>query len=212
MPHAPSNFAWLWTTSGSSTRILTTSHTFCQSRFQHPTPSKPEHSPHKHNIPQYGAKVQYTNSPDTSPALNLANKKRVQEVLGTLLYYTRAINSTMLPAIGSIATQQTNPTKKTMEAITQLLNYCASNPNTTVRYQKSDMVLHADSDASYLSSPKGRSRAAGYFYLSKNPTNPNKAPTETEPLPTHNSAITVTSKILREVLSSAAEAELAVLF
>ena len=47
---------------------------------------------------------------DTTPALDLTDLKRVQEVLGTLLYYACAVNSTMLPAIGSLATQNAKPT------------------------------------------------------------------------------------------------------
>mmetsp|Transcript_37326 Transcript_37326/g.52691 ORF Transcript_37326/g.52691 Transcript_37326/m.52691 type:complete len:102 (-) Transcript_37326:23-328(-) len=79
-------------------------------RFQHALPNQKEDSPHKHDIPQYGAKTQYTDDPNNSPALDAANKKRVQEILGTLLYYARAIDPTMLPAIGTIATQQAKPT------------------------------------------------------------------------------------------------------
>mmetsp|Transcript_36381 Transcript_36381/g.51432 ORF Transcript_36381/g.51432 Transcript_36381/m.51432 type:complete len:150 (-) Transcript_36381:17-466(-) len=99
-----------------------------------------------------------------------------------------------------------------MEAITQLLNYLATHPNAVVQYHASDMILHADSDASYLSCPKGRSRAAGYFYLSNKPKDPDKAPTPGAPPPQNNGPISVYSNILREVLSSAAEAELAALF
>jgi hypothetical protein len=55
----------------------------------------------------------------------------------------------MLTAIGSIATQQASATQATMQAITQLLNYCAAHPEATVRYIASDMVLHVESDASY---------------------------------------------------------------
>jgi len=36
-------------------------------RFQHPAPTEQQDSPHKHDIPQYGAKVQFTNDPDNSP-------------------------------------------------------------------------------------------------------------------------------------------------
>jgi hypothetical protein len=60
--------------------------------------------------------------PGFSPALDVSDKKRIQEVLGTLLYYARAIDSTMLPAIGTLATQQSAPTMATMAAITHLLN------------------------------------------------------------------------------------------
>mmetsp|Transcript_27292 Transcript_27292/g.38608 ORF Transcript_27292/g.38608 Transcript_27292/m.38608 type:complete len:116 (-) Transcript_27292:351-698(-) len=111
----------------------TTSSTF---RFQHPTPSRPQDSPHNHDIPKYGAKIQYAKEPDTTAALNTKDTKKVQEIFSTLLYYAQAIDSTMLPAIGTLSTQQSAPTNKTMEGITQLLNYCASNPNAIVRYQK----------------------------------------------------------------------------
>mmetsp|Transcript_37338 Transcript_37338/g.52714 ORF Transcript_37338/g.52714 Transcript_37338/m.52714 type:complete len:105 (+) Transcript_37338:97-411(+) len=79
-------------------------------RFQHPAPTEQQDSPHKHDIPQYGAKVQFTNDPDNSPPLDATDTKYVQEVLGTLLYYAHAIDPTILPAIRTIATQQSKPT------------------------------------------------------------------------------------------------------
>ena len=42
-------------------------------------------------------------------------KSFVQEVTGTFLYYTGAVDATMLTALGSIETQQANPTKNTMK-------------------------------------------------------------------------------------------------
>ena len=109
----------------------------------------------------------------------------------------------MLKALGTIATQQAKATEATMKAVTHLLNYCATHPNAVVRYTASDMILHVDSDASYLSESKARSAAGGYHYLSNKPGN---GP------PAHNGAITVYCQVMREVLSSAAEAELAALF
>ena len=72
--------------------------------------------------------------------------KLVQQVLGTLLYYAIAVDSNMLAAISSIATQQANSTIATLQAITQLLNYCATHPNAKVRFVASDMVLWVESD------------------------------------------------------------------
>jgi hypothetical protein len=132
--------------------------------------------------------------------------------LGTFLYYARAVDSTMLVAIGEIATQQSKATQATMQAITQLLNYCATNPDATIRYIASDMCLHVDSDASYLSVSKARSRVAGFHYLSSKPRDPTKAPASTDPLPPSNGAILTPCHILRAVVSSAAEAELGGLF
>mmetsp|Transcript_2662 Transcript_2662/g.3772 ORF Transcript_2662/g.3772 Transcript_2662/m.3772 type:complete len:122 (-) Transcript_2662:86-451(-) len=107
-------------------------------------------------ISQYRAKVQFSEPDDNSPALDATNTKRVQEVLGTFLFYGRAIDSTILSTIGTIVTQQAKPTKKTMAAIAQLLNYLSSHPNAVVRFQASEMTLHANSDALYILWPKGR--------------------------------------------------------
>jgi len=115
----------------------------------------------------------------------------------------------MLPAIGTLATQQAKATKATMQGLTHLLNYCATHPDAVVRFHASDMILHVDSDASYLSAPKARSRAGGYHYLSSKPPDP---PDPDAPPPPFNGAITILCQIMREVVSSAAEAELAALF
>jgi hypothetical protein len=181
-------------------------------RFQHPPPARPQHSPHAWQRPDYGKATQYAPTPDTSPPLDAADSKRVQEVLGTLLFYARAVDSTMLAAIGTLAAQQARGTQHTMRGITHLLNYCATHPNAVVRFVASDMILHVESDASYLSEPKARSRAAGYYYLSDLPLAPNSPPAPTTPQPRENGAINILCQILREVVSSAAEAELAALF
>jgi hypothetical protein len=178
-------------------------------RFSHPPPTKPQHSPHAWQKPSYGDKIQYAPDSDTSPALDSKETKLVQEILGTLLYYARAVDSTMLVAIGTIATQQASATKQTMKAVVQLLNYCATHPDAVVRYSASDMVLHIESDASYLSAAKARSRSAGYHFLSDRPSNP---PDPTAAPPKANGAINVHCTVMREVLASAAEAELAALF
>jgi hypothetical protein len=149
---------------------------------------------------------------DNTPVLNAAETTHVQEVLGTFLYYARAVDNTMLAAIGSIATQQANATKATMKAITKLLNYCSTHPSATVRFHASGTCLKIESDASYLSETKARSRAAGYHYLSDHPDDPNKPPQPDDPPFTPNGPINVISNIMREVLSSASEAELAALF
>jgi hypothetical protein len=71
------------------------------------------------------------------------------------------------------------------------------------------MALHIDSDASYLSMPQASSRAGGYFYLSSQAKDAAKAPTSTPPI---NGAIHVLSHKLKNVMASAAEAEVGALF
>ncbi len=71
------------------------------------------------------------------PALPKEGKKFIQEVIGTFLYYARCVDSTMLEALGSLATQQVNPTKNTMAKVTQFLNYTTTHPDVIITYHAS---------------------------------------------------------------------------
>jgi hypothetical protein len=144
--------------------------------------------------------------------LSSADTKHIQEVLCISLYYAQAVDPTILVSIGDKATQQAKGTKATMQAVTYLLNYyCATHPTATIQYVTSNMCLHVDSNASYLSVSKARSRSAGFHYLSNNPGVPGKPPKPND-APPHNGAIITPCQILRKVMSSAAEAKLAGLF
>ena len=173
-------------------------------RFTHPVPKKPQAAPSKWTAPDYGASVQYAEPDDETNHLDKSGITRLQEIIGVLLYYARAVDNTMLVALGTLASAQTQGTEATMDAATLLLNYAASNPDATVRWHASDMILHIHSDASYLSEPKARSRVGGFFYLgNKDESNDNPHP---------NGPIHVESRIMKNVMSSAAEAETGALF
>ena len=75
----------------------------------------------------------------------------------------------ILLALSDIASEQANPTKKTMKRVCQLLDYMAIHPEAKIRFHASDMMLNVHSDASYLSAANGRSRAGGYFFLGSLP-------------------------------------------
>jgi hypothetical protein len=89
--------------------------------------------------------------------------KRVQKIVGTLLYYGRAVDSTLLTALSAIAARQSNGTHAVAEACHQLLDYVATHPNAGIRYHACDMILAVHTDASYLSELGRKSRAAGHF-------------------------------------------------
>ena len=108
---------------------------------------------------KHGAKKQYAEEEDSGPVLGKDEIRFVQQVLGTFMYYPRAVDSTILVALSAIATEQQEPTKKTLERVHQFLDYCASNDNAILTYKPSDMVLSVHSDASYLSVSKARTRA-----------------------------------------------------
>jgi hypothetical protein len=179
-------------------------------RFQHSAPTRPQHSPHAWVAPVYGMATQLTAPPDLSAPLDANGTTRIQEVVGVLLYYARAVDSTMLVALSTIASAAKSAA--TAQAITQLLNYCATHPDAVVRYHASDMVLHVHSDASYLSEAHACSRAGGYFFLSDRPTNPLATPLPTCIPPPLNGPVHTPCTIMRVVLSSATEAEMGALF
>jgi hypothetical protein len=112
------------------------------------------------------------------------------QVIGTVLYYARAIDNPMLVALGTFAEAQTKGTEQTAQACTNLLNYAATHPNTTIQYKASDMILHIHSDASYCSELKSRSRVGGYMLMGNSTTN----------LPI-NGAIYVVSQIMNTVMA-----------
>eukprot|EP00804_Cyclotella_cryptica_P009897 CCRYP_014166-RA/>CCRYP_014166-RA protein AED:0.44 eAED:0.44 QI:0/-1/0/1/-1/1/1/0/170 len=56
-------------------------------KYIHQRPKRPVLSPYKAAPIIYGAKIQYTDEADTSPALDILGIKRIQGIVGALLYY-----------------------------------------------------------------------------------------------------------------------------
>jgi hypothetical protein len=81
--------------------------------YSHPTPLKPQHCPFAPNPVTYRRNNQAPNPTDNSPLLDNASKKCIQQVVGSFLYYARAVNPTILMALSNIATQQSAPTENT---------------------------------------------------------------------------------------------------
>ena len=86
-------------------------------------------------------------------------------------WHSQAADPTMARTLTSIAARQAKATTKVREEVKQFLDYCASHPNVTVRFLASDMILALHSDASYLSEPESKSRAAGHYYLANKDNN-----------------------------------------
>jgi hypothetical protein len=134
-------------------------------KYQHPAPARPEHAPHTRNPPIYGAKTQFVSDPTTSPALSDKDVKKLQQLTGTLLYYARAVDPTLIMPISVLASEQSNATEVTADKIIKLLNYCNTHPESKIRYHASEMILHIHRDASYISENEATSRVGGFFYM-----------------------------------------------
>jgi hypothetical protein len=172
-------------------------------KYQHPAPARPEHAPHTWSPHIYGAKTQLVNEATPSPALSDKDVNKLQQLTGTLLYYARAVDPTLIMPINVLASEQSNATEVTADKIIKLLNYCNMHPETKIRYHASDMILHIHSDASYLSEKEAKSRAGGFFYMGSNNKTDKKLT---------NGAILIIGKVLKHVMSSAAEAEIGAVF
>ena len=135
---------------------------------------------------------------DESPPLNKEQIKYIERVTGKFLYYGRAVDNTMLHALNEIASA--GNTEDTLKATKHFLNYASSNPGSEIIYRASDMILNIESDAAYLVFPGARSRAGGYHYLG------------TKDSTLFNGPILVLAKVIRNVMASAAEAEIIGIF
>ena len=170
-------------------------------QFQHAKPTAPQHAPFPSMPINYGAQKQYAKTPSTSPPLDHSGKKFIQQVCGKFLFLGRAVDPTLLCPISAIASQSAKPTHDTLLQTKQLLDYIATQDEAVLTYNASDMVLAIHSDASYLSEPGARSRAGGHFFLSSNAE-----------IPPNNGAVLNIAHIIKHVMASATEAELAALY
>jgi hypothetical protein len=111
-------------------------------RFTHPNPNKP--CPQQMDRAQLWCQTTYSSTTPAQPFQTPRLSRR----------YTPFF--TAVPSISPCRTwhhrrSQAEATELTMDAVTFLLNYCATHPDAVLRYRRSGMILHVDSDASYLS-------------------------------------------------------------
>ena len=103
-------------------------------KYQQKIEQRQQHSPHKWERPRYGAKQQMLFEADTSLLITKKDKTSIQKPVRTLINNARAVNTTMLVALGSIVVNQSNRNEATAQSIKQLLDYCDTHPYSTIRY------------------------------------------------------------------------------
>jgi hypothetical protein len=115
---------------------------------------KPQHCPYVPNPIEYGKDNQAPSPLDKSPHLNEVQKKHIQQIVSSFLYYVQTVDPNILMALSKIALQQVAPTENTMEHVNQFLDYKWTHPDVIIWYHASDMILNVHSDASYCSASK----------------------------------------------------------
>ena len=101
-------------------------------RYAHPAPLKPQHCPYSPNPISYGKDNQAPTPTDDSPLLDAAGKKRIQQIVGSFLYYAHAVDPTILMALSDIATQSSAPTVNTKKRVDQFLDYMWTHPDAKI--------------------------------------------------------------------------------
>ena len=155
----------------------------------------------RHHPIVYGPHATEAVEEDTSPLLDDTSKRRLQGILGTFLYYARALDITAAFPVAKMASLP--PTVNTAALAEHFLGYMMAHPNAQVVFTKSDMQHQCHSDASFNGDTRGRSRAAGYHFLGNyDPTSGDQP----------NGFIEYVTSIINVVVASATEAELAAIF
>ncbi len=103
-------------------------------KFKYPQPTKPCCSPYKCLPIAYSAKAQLTPEANTSDLLDNHCKCGIQEIVGSLLYYTQAVDNKLLVALSAIAAHQSYATVATEQAVHLLLNYVTTYPSDGIIY------------------------------------------------------------------------------
>ena len=140
----------------------------------------------------YGAKAQLTPTADASKHLAEHHKRRIQEIVGLLLYYAQAVDNKLLVALSAIAARQSYTTVATEQAVHLLLDYVSSYPADGIVYRANDMILCAHADAGFPNETNTRSRAGAHIFLSEN-----------DPFPRFNGAVLSIAQIIKFIMASA---------
>jgi hypothetical protein len=89
-------------------------------KYQNPAPARPEHAPHTWNTPIYGAETQFVTEATSSPALSNKEINKLQQLTGTLLYYARAVDPTLIMPINVLSSEQSTATNVTADKVIKL--------------------------------------------------------------------------------------------
>ncbi len=108
-------------------------------RYRHLMPTKHQLSPHKHCKIIFGQTTQLTHLNPYSPPLSTEGVKRIQGIIGALLYYECAVDSKLLATLSTLSSQQATATEATNVAMNQLLEYLTTYPDDGTTHRTSNI-------------------------------------------------------------------------
>jgi hypothetical protein len=91
--------------------------------------------------PNYKRPSTQTATVDLTPLASPSQQKELQVVIGTLLYYARTVNPSILTAVHELGSVQSCPTLNDMRKMERLLQYVSTHQNNGIRFHASNMQL-----------------------------------------------------------------------
>jgi hypothetical protein len=158
-------------------------------------------SPMLYTPPTYGSTAPQSATHDDSAPATASQLQELQAIVGSSLYYARALDYTALTATCSLSSAQSRATASVLAEAQRLLAYLAAHPDHQLVFVACDMILHIHSDASHLSRPNAKGVVGGYHFCGN----------LNQPFAI-NGAVHALSNQLSIVTGSAAETECAGLF
>ena len=71
-------------------------------------------------------------SADNTPPATKEERRLVQQVVGSIIYYAKGVDLTALTGLSTLASEQAKATGQTVMNMGQMLDYLATNPNATL--------------------------------------------------------------------------------
>ena len=90
-------------------------------------PSKSQHSPSRVEPIKYGQKIQQVTPEDMSPQLSKEGIEKIQRVVGTCAWYSRAADPTMAKTLILITGRQADATEDLDKEVKHFVDYLCGN-------------------------------------------------------------------------------------
>jgi hypothetical protein len=88
-------------------------------KYQHPAPVRTKHAPHMWNPPVYGTTTQCIEEIEDIPYLSPKEVNSLQQLGGTLLYYTRVVYPTVIMPGNVLASKLSRVTAETADKLSK---------------------------------------------------------------------------------------------
>ena len=104
-------------------------------RYRYKMPRRPQRSPYLVAQIKYGQESQDPIPEDTTRSSSKEEVLKVQHVVGSILYYAQVVDLTALMSLATIEIEQAKATGHTIDTLEKLLDYIASSPDATIRFE-----------------------------------------------------------------------------